>query len=113
MFIIKQSVTRHDTVKTARINSHAPGRCIAMPSLEISTAGLVALTGVITAAAIWLIMLAARLTQRPRNRPSPSIDLVDQTRELKALGQIQEAVFLVRGETGMSQRAAARFVNRL
>jgi hypothetical protein len=32
---------------------------------------------------------------------------------MKALGQIREAVFLVRGETGMSQRAAARFVHRL
>jgi hypothetical protein len=29
------------------------------------------------------------------------------------MGQIQEAVFLVRGETGMSHRAATRFVNRL
>jgi hypothetical protein len=84
-----------------------------MPALEITTPSLIALTAVITAAIIWLIILAARLTQRPRNRPNPSIDLVDQARELKALGQIQEAVFLVRGETGMSQRAAARFVNRL
>jgi hypothetical protein len=84
-----------------------------MPALEITTPSLIALTAVITAAAIWLIILAARLTQRPRNRPSPSVDLVDQARELKVLGQIREAVFLVRGETGMSQRAAARFVNRL
>ncbi|MFI7640410.1 hypothetical protein [Nonomuraea sp. NPDC049400] len=84
-----------------------------MPALDISTPGLVALTAVITALAIWLIIVAARLAQRPRNRPGVSIDLVDQARELKALGQIQEAVFLVRGETGMSQRAAARFVNRL
>ncbi|MEQ4723714.1 hypothetical protein [Nonomuraea sp. B19D2] len=84
-----------------------------MPALDISTPGLVALTAVITTLAIWLIIVAARLTQRPRNRPGVSIDLVDQARELKALGQIQEAVFLVRGETGMSQRAAARFVNRL
>ncbi|MEU6797996.1 hypothetical protein ABZ907_40400 [Nonomuraea wenchangensis] len=84
-----------------------------MYPLEITTPGLIALTAVITAAAIWLAILAVRLTQRPRNRLNPSIDLVDQVRELKALGQIQEAVFLVRGETGMSQRAAARFVNRL
>ncbi|MER7506634.1 hypothetical protein [Nonomuraea pusilla] len=84
-----------------------------MSSLAISTPGLVALTAVVTAAAIWLIILAVRATKRPKNRPSPSIDLVDQARELKALGQIQEAVFLVRGETGMSQRAASRFVNRL
>ncbi|MFC5835354.1 hypothetical protein [Nonomuraea insulae] len=84
-----------------------------MPALEIATPSIVALTAVVTAAAIWLIILAVRLTRNPRNRPSVSVDLVDQARELKALGQIQEAVFLVRGETGMSQRAAARYVNRL
>ncbi|MGP3919210.1 hypothetical protein [Nonomuraea sp. 10N515B] len=84
-----------------------------MSPLEIATPSIIALTAVITATAIWLIIVAARLTQRPRNRPNPSDDLVDQARELKALGQIQEAVFLVRGETGMSQSAAARFVNRL
>ncbi|MFI7132722.1 hypothetical protein ACIBQ1_44080 [Nonomuraea sp. NPDC050153] len=67
----------------------------------------------ITALAIWLIIMAARLTRHPRNRPGVSAGLVDQARELKALGRLQEAVFLVRGETGMSQRAAARFVDRL
>ncbi|MEU5863433.1 hypothetical protein ABZ815_19850 [Nonomuraea sp. NPDC047529] len=82
-------------------------------ALMASTAGLVALTAVVVAAVIWLIILAVRLTKSPRNRPNPSVDLVDQARELKAVGQIQEAVFLVRGETGMSQRAASRFVNRL
>jgi hypothetical protein len=84
-----------------------------MPSLAISTGGLVALTAVITVAIIYLIILAVRLTRSPRNRPAPTTDLVDQARELKAMGQIQEAVFLVRGETGMSHRAATRFVNRL
>ncbi|MEV0617480.1 hypothetical protein AB0I81_29450 [Nonomuraea sp. NPDC050404] len=84
-----------------------------LTALQIATPSIVALTAVVTAAAIWLIILATRLTHRPRNRPGVSIDLVDQARELKALGRIQEAVFLVRGETGMSQRAAARFVNRL
>ncbi|MEU7838415.1 hypothetical protein AB0L53_52515 [Nonomuraea sp. NPDC052129] len=84
-----------------------------MHSLAISTTGLVALTAVVTALAIYLIILAVRLTRNPRNRPTPSPDLVDQAREMKAHGQLQEAVFLVRGETGMSQRAAARFVNRL
>lgn len=84
-----------------------------MRPLEIATPSLIALTAVITAAAIWLIILAVRLTKSPRNRPGIRVDLVDQARELKALGQIQEAVFLVRGETGMSQRSAARFVNRL
>ncbi|MEV4108336.1 hypothetical protein [Nonomuraea sp. NPDC049695] len=84
-----------------------------MSALDINAPGLVALTAVAAALAIWLIIVAVRLTQRPRNRPGIRVDLVDQARELKALGQIQEAVFLVRGETGMSQRAAARFVNRL
>jgi len=84
-----------------------------MPSLAISTGGLIALTFVVTVAIIYLIILAVRLTQRPRNSPAPSSDMVDQAREMKALGQIQEAVFLVRGETGMSNRAATRFVNRL
>ncbi|NBE99797.1 hypothetical protein FE391_45140 [Nonomuraea sp. KC401] len=84
-----------------------------MSPLEVTTPSLVALTAVITAAVIWLIIWAVRLTKAPRNRPNPSVDLVDQARELKALGQIREAVFLVRGETGMSQRAASRFVNRL
>lgn len=78
-----------------------------------STAGLIALTFVVTVAIIYLIILAVRLTKRPRNRPSPRQDVIDQARELKAMGQIQEAVFLVRGETGLSQRAATRLVNRL
>ncbi|MBN6054879.1 hypothetical protein JYK22_23285 [Nonomuraea sp. RK-328] len=84
-----------------------------MLSLAISTPGLIALTAVVTIGIIYLIILAVRLTQRPRNRLTPSDDLVDQARELKAMGQLQEAVFLVRGETGMSHRAATRFVNRL
>ncbi|WP_226900379.1 hypothetical protein [Nonomuraea phyllanthi] len=82
-------------------------------ALDVTAPGLVALSAVVTALAIWLIIAAARLTRRPRNRPGIRVELVDQVRELKALGQIQEAVFLVRGETGMSQHAAARFVNRL
>ncbi|MGI5271843.1 hypothetical protein ACQEUU_22005 [Nonomuraea sp. CA-218870] len=84
-----------------------------MPSLAISTGGLIALTFVVTVAIIYLIILAVRLTKAPRNRPSPRQDVIDQARELKALGQIQEAVFFVRGETGMSNRAATRLVNRL
>ncbi|MEO3889975.1 hypothetical protein [Nonomuraea sp. B5E05] len=84
-----------------------------MSPLEVTTPSLIALSAVLAAAAIWLIIWTVRLTKRPRNRPNPSTDLVDQARELKALGQIREAVFLVRGETGMSQRAASRFVNRL
>lgn len=95
------------------MNRPGAGRRLNMSALEITTPGLVALTGVITALAIWLIILAVRLTRNPRNRPGVSMDMVDQVRELKSLGQMQEAVFFVRGETGMSQRAAARFVKRL
>jgi hypothetical protein len=85
-----------------------------MYSLAISTGGLIALTVVVTAAVIFLIILAVRLTRNPRNRLiSTSPDLVDRARELKAHGQLQEAVFLVAGETGMSQRSASRFVRRL
>ncbi|MFG1969580.1 hypothetical protein ACGFJC_09660 [Nonomuraea fuscirosea] len=94
-------------------NPRPRGQAHRMLPLDIAAPSLVALTAVVTAGAIWLIILAVRLTKSPRNRPGISVDLVDQVRELKALGQIQEAVFFVRGETGMSQRAAARFVNRL
>lgn len=79
----------------------------------MSTAAIIALTGAVTCGAIWLIVLAARLTRRPRNRPVPTPDLLDQARELKALGQLQEAVFLVRGETGMTHYAATRIVRKL
>jgi hypothetical protein len=84
-----------------------------MPSLAISTPTLILLSVLVTAAVIWLIVLAARLTRRPRNRLTASADLADQARELKSTGQLQEAVFLVRGETGMSHRAASRFVRKL
>lgn len=85
-----------------------------MPALAISTPGLILLSVVVTAAIIWLIMLAVRLTRNPRNRLlTPAPDVTEQARELKATGQVQEAVFLVRGETGMSHRAASRFVRKL
>jgi hypothetical protein len=84
-----------------------------MPSLAISTSTLVLLTLVVTAGLIWLILLAVRLTRRPRNSLLVTADLTEQARLLKASGQIQEAVFLVRGETGMSHRAASSFVRKL
>lgn len=79
----------------------------------MSTTVLVMITIVVTAVIIGLIWLATRLTRNPRNSLVPSLDLAEQARELKRSGQLQEAVFLVRGETGMSHRAAARFVRRL
>ncbi|MFI6317217.1 hypothetical protein ACIBG8_06850 [Nonomuraea sp. NPDC050556] len=84
-----------------------------MPSLAVSTTALILLTVVVTAGILWLIWLAVRLTRNPRNRLAPSLDLEAQARELKRTGQLQEAIFLVRGETGMSHRAATRFVRRL
>ncbi|MET9344732.1 hypothetical protein ACWENQ_18690 [Nonomuraea sp. NPDC004354] len=78
-----------------------------------SMGSLVLLTVLVTAVIISLIVLAVRLTRHPRNRLLPSLDITDQARELKATGQFQDAVFLVRGETGMSHRAATRFVRKL
>ncbi|GIH71920.1 hypothetical protein Mth01_41730 [Sphaerimonospora thailandensis] len=40
-------------------------------------------------------------------------DLATRVRELKAAGRIEQAVFLVRGETGMGQTEAEAFVNTL
>ncbi|MFE3455702.1 hypothetical protein ACFXJ8_43015 [Nonomuraea sp. NPDC059194] len=81
--------------------------------MPTSMGSLVLLTVLVTAVILFLIFLAVRLTRRPRNRLIPTLDVADQARELKATGQVQEAVFLVRGETGMSHRAAARFVRKL
>ncbi|MEU7901010.1 hypothetical protein AB0B45_50330 [Nonomuraea sp. NPDC049152] len=78
-----------------------------------SLGSLVLLTVLVTAVILFLIFVAVRLTRRPRNRLIPALDVTDQARELKATGQFQEAVFLVRGETGMSHRAATRFVRKL
>ncbi|MGC5014419.1 hypothetical protein ACLQ2R_26950 [Streptosporangium sp. DT93] len=74
------------------------------------------LTVVVLAAAIALIVFAVRAAQRPRNAlvgGGVGPELVERILELKASGQFDQAVFLVRGETGMSHRAAARFVRRL
>ncbi|MBO4274398.1 ribosomal protein L7/L12 [Microbispora triticiradicis] len=40
-------------------------------------------------------------------------DLAARAREMKAAGRVEQAVFLVRGETGMSQSEAERFVDSL
>ncbi|GAA3133503.1 hypothetical protein GCM10010466_25120 [Planomonospora alba] len=74
------------------------------------------LTAVFAVLVIGLIVLAVRLAQRPRNAllgSSLSPELVEQVRELKATGQFDQAVFMVRGETGMSHRAATRFVRKI
>ncbi|MGJ6968847.1 hypothetical protein ACSDR0_43785 [Streptosporangium sp. G11] len=74
------------------------------------------LTAVIVAAVIALIVFAVRVAQRPRNAlvgGGIGPELIERLLELKATDQFDQAVFLVRGETGMSHRTAARFVRRL
>ncbi|WP_245656582.1 ribosomal protein L7/L12 [Microtetraspora fusca] len=44
---------------------------------------------------------------------APRGDLASRVRELKAAGRAEQAVFLVRGETGMTQAEAEIFVNAL
>ncbi|WP_030911312.1 hypothetical protein [Streptosporangium amethystogenes] len=74
------------------------------------------LTAVVVAVVIALIVLTVRAAQHPRNTlvgGGIGPELVERVLDLKATGQIDQAVFLVRGETGMSHRAAARFVRKL
>ncbi|WP_449066133.1 50S ribosomal protein L7/L12 [Planomonospora algeriensis] len=40
-------------------------------------------------------------------------DLADRVRELKAAGRAEQALFLVRGETGMAEADARRFVDAI
>ncbi|MEU6740951.1 hypothetical protein [Streptosporangium sandarakinum] len=45
--------------------------------------------------------------------PQPAADLATRVRHLKAAGRAEQAVFLVRGETGMDEADARRFVDSL
>ncbi|MFC4590254.1 ribosomal protein L7/L12 [Sphaerisporangium corydalis] len=45
--------------------------------------------------------------------PADATDLATRVRGLKAAGQTERAIFLVRGETGMDQHAAESFVQSL
>ncbi|MBG0831936.1 hypothetical protein HS041_29955 [Planomonospora sp. ID67723] len=77
---------------------------------------IIALTAVVVVVIMGLIWFAVRLTHKPRNAllgGDLGPELVSQARELKDTGQFDEAVFLIRGETGMSHRAASRLVRRL
>ncbi|MBB2914296.1 uncharacterized protein YpmB [Streptosporangium becharense] len=77
---------------------------------------IILLTAVAVAAIILVIVFTVRLAQNPRNTlvgGGVGPELVQRVLELKATDQFDQAVFLVRGETGMSHRAAARFVRRL
>ncbi|MBB4915119.1 hypothetical protein ACFY19_04585 [Streptosporangium saharense] len=81
-----------------------------------NTVSVILLAVLATAVVIGLIVLAVRLTQRPRNSLiggglGPA--LIEQVLELKAVGEFDQAVILVRGETGLSHRAASRVVRKL
>ncbi|MFD0884281.1 hypothetical protein ACFQ08_06915 [Streptosporangium algeriense] len=82
----------------------------------VNTAAVILLAVLATLVITGLILLAVRLTQRPRNSLiggglGPA--LIEQVLELKATGQFDQAVILVRGETGLSHRAASRVVRKL
>ncbi|GAA5051901.1 hypothetical protein HNP84_006360 [Thermocatellispora tengchongensis] len=47
---------------------------------------------------------------RPVLRPAATGDLAERVRALKAAGRTEQAVFLVRGETGMNEGEASAFV---
>ncbi|MFF0248768.1 hypothetical protein ACWDR9_29375 [Streptosporangium sandarakinum] len=49
----------------------------------------------------------------PVAAPQPAADLATRVRHLKAAGRAEQAVFLVRGETGMDEADAERFVDSL
>lgn len=70
-------------LKEAKLLTEALGAGLAAPSAPTGTAGLAA------------------------------PDLATRVRGLKAAGRTEQAVFLVRGETGMDQTAAEAFVNAL
>ncbi|MEV4185987.1 hypothetical protein ACWDOR_39070 [Streptosporangium canum] len=83
-----------------------------MPNLIVT----LLLTAVIAIVIIGLIVLAVRVAQRPRNAlvgGGIGPELIEQVLQLKASDQFDQAVFLVRGETGMSHRAAARLVRKI
>ncbi|GAA3097991.1 hypothetical protein [Streptosporangium carneum] len=83
-----------------------------MPNLIVT----ILLTAILVVAVVGLILLAVRLTQRPRNAligGGLGPELIEQVLALKADNQFDQAVFLVRGETGMSHRAASRLVRKL
>ncbi|MGW4420529.1 hypothetical protein [Streptosporangium sp. NPDC004631] len=74
------------------------------------------LTALLAVAIIGLIVLAVRLTRRPRNTligGGLGPEVIEQILQLKTTGQFDQAVFLVRGETGVSHRTAARLVRKL
>ncbi len=53
------------------------------------------------------------LTGHPHIRPPMQADLATRVRELLQAGRTEQAIFLVRGETGMDAQAAERFVASL
>ncbi|GII81715.1 hypothetical protein Sru01_66970 [Sphaerisporangium rufum] len=65
---------------------------------------------------LWEVPIMARYRPAHLNAPAPvdaRPDLASRVRELKAGGRAEQAVHLVRGETGMDQDEAERFVDAL
>lgn len=59
-------------------------------------------------------LMDAIASGRPYPRPPiPQPDLATRVRELKAAGRVEQAIFLIRGETGMGQAEAEAFLNAL
>lgn len=57
-------------------------------------------------------IFANRFVPTPPERPGTG-DLASRVQQLKAAGRAEQAIYLVRGETGMSQEQAEAFVNLL
>ncbi|GAA5065508.1 high-affinity K+ transport system ATPase subunit B [Thermocatellispora tengchongensis] len=73
---------------------------------------ILAVFATIAALTVGLLLIAVRLAAGHKPQPRPA-DLATRARALKASGQTERAILLVRGETGMSHDDAARFVHTL
>ena len=71
--------------------------------------------------AIFLVAVLLNAARRSRIRDqrqpmaliAPATTLATRVRNLKEMGRTEQAVFLVRGETGMDESEAIRFVSSL
>ncbi|MEU8249727.1 hypothetical protein [Nonomuraea sp. NPDC048916] len=77
---------------------------------ELLVLGVLAL---IAATIVVVILTATRRSRRNVPAAGPQDDLATRVRRLKEAGRTQQAIFLVRGETGIGQDEAAQFVNSL
>ncbi|AWS42856.1 hypothetical protein DKM19_17285 [Streptosporangium sp. 'caverna'] len=66
---------------------------------------------------MWAHPALARFRPSPAALPHTGVvtgpDLATRVRELKAAGRVEQAIHLVRGETGMGQREAELFIDTL